>query len=439
MQKINPAQAASLEQDCKNSHFPTLPSMMHSFESLSLTSSTSYHFDPSPPPQSPNYNMPSPTLSSPLSSPSKTPRVDPPPHPPPPPHHHLATTATQPPPLPPHHHHHLAHRNNNNSARSSSFTSTGSASTYEEEEDEEMYQAERARRVGGIRGIRGEGENFSYTFTGGAGSRAGVRGLSALNVHSLSHPHLLSHHHVSPPPPPPPSHMRMAHSLPHGLDSQSLYSPSNQREFSALRSHSGASERSAVYDLNGNSIGSTLSLPSALPSHHWTSHQLYPQHHHQSESPVMTDGSLSSSSAADNIFTRNLSQYAGIPISSRQLKSFEMQQQRYLRDQYHHHVSSAHSGGGVDNGSGGGSGEYYDPNHVSVDSILSQLETVPEILINDIQINIGEEATPSAYYASPPPLPNRPLSNGGAGAPSSTRRSFTNAPLDIKIETDSTY
>jgi hypothetical protein len=422
MQKINPAQAASLEQDCKNSHFPTLPSMIHSFEALSTSSP--YHFDHSPSPQSPNY-------TSPASSPSRTPsslRLGDPPPP------SLHPAPAQPPPLPPLHqqqHHHLSHRGNNNTARSSSFTSTGS---YEEEDEEEAYQAERARRVGGIRGIRGEGDSLSYTFTGGAGSRAGVRGLNALNVHS--HPHLLAQHHHGPPPLPP-SHMRMAHSLPHGLDSQSLYSGSgvgNQREY-PLRVHSGVSERPAVYDLNGNNISSTLSLPAALPSHHWSSHQLYPsQPQSHSESPVTnTEVSLSTSSA-DNIYSRNLSHYAGIPISSRQLKTFELQQQRYLRDKYHTPGGGVGPGGG-ETGAEMGS-ESFDPSHATVDSILSHLGTVPEIL-DGIQINLsdlGEETTPPAYYSSPPPLPTNRTQLGGVRFSRSS-----NTPIDIAIATDPSY
>jgi hypothetical protein len=420
MQKINPAQAASLEQDCKNSHFPTLPSMIRS-QKHAAANESSHNFEPgalSPPGSSPTRGSPKPQLTS---------------------HHH-----------------------NPNAARSASFASTGSASTFEEEDEEDMYLAERARRVGGVRGIRGEGDHLSITFTGGAGSRAGARGLSALNVSSHSSvPHTLSY-------------PRMAMSLPQGLghDGQALYSLGNNHYEAPLRSNSGISERS-LYGIN-NDPDRSISLPTALPSHHWSSSHS-PAEYQDSNSTTNASNSVSS---VDNVFARNLSQYAGIPISSRQLQNFEMQQQRYLTEKYHppplphSHPSVGGGGGGDNNYYGDPTYHHSHPHHpqshhhpqldhphpTALKSIFSQADPVSDIRIDDIHISLptlgdslqnsipfpvsGPPLTP-LNYSSPTLTPGGGVRNHSSpdtptGSGGYARRSFTTAetPLDITIQTD---
>jgi hypothetical protein len=394
MQKINPAQAASLEQDCKNSHFPTLPSMIRSQKHAN----ESYlPFD--------SGSLP---VSSPVSSPTRSsPKLQP-------------SSSS--------HHHNL------NAARSASFTSTGSASTFEEEDEEDRSLAERARRVGGIRGVRGEGDHLSITFTGGAGSRAGVRGLNALNV-----PSHLSLAHTS-------SYPRMALSLPHalGADGQSMYSLGNNNHHEApLRSNSGMNSHS-LSDIN-NDPDRSISLPTALPSYHWSSHHQAAEYQDNSTSTTNSSNSVSS---VDNVFIRNINQYAGIPISSRQLQTFEMQQQRYLTEKYQH-PPPPHS-------HPQGAPLYHHP-HPALGSIFSQSDPVSDIRIDDIHISLPnledslDNTIPFPLTGPPPPTnysPNMityargvgkhsPGASCGDHGISNSRRSFiTEPPIDITIHTN---
>lgn len=360
MQKINPAQAASLEEDCKNSRFPTLPMnlALNREKYLSETSQIDV--------LSPRYNVGSPAhqVSSPVSSPVRgSPKLHTEQHP----------------------------------HRSSSITSTGSASTYEEEDEDDAYLADRARRVGGIRGIR-DGEHLSISYAGSAGTRTGVRSLGALQLpgHSVG-PHA--------------NYSRMAHSLPHGLEAQAVYSLGPQYQ-PPSRSNSSNSDRSQ-YELQPGDSGRSISLPTALPSHHWSTHP--------SDSASTTNASNSVSSV-ENLFHHNLTQYAGIPISSRQLKQFEMQQQRYLNEKYSHSAL-----------------DYSEAHHqTGPDSIFSQISTVPDILIDDIQISLpniedSNEKIPNYFPMPGPPPTYSPTKTH------STRNFTPHSPIDITIQTNQNH
>lgn len=360
MQKINPAQAASLEEDLKNSRFPTLPM------NLAKNRPDKYSVE-SLPFDSPRYTMGSPTLqvSPPTSSPTRRPDL-------------MEMSQMSQPQQHPH--------------RSSSITSTGSASTYEEEDEEEAYLAERARRVGGIRGIR-EGENITISYAGTAANRSGIRSLGALNLSKAG---------------PQSGYPRMAYSLPHGLEAQAVYSLGNNSEFLS-RPNSNNSER-ALYELNNSESGRSISLPTALPSHHWSSHP---------EESTSTTNASNSVSSVENIYHRDLTHYAGIPITSRQLKHFEMQQQRYLTEKYSHSLPDfpeTHLSEGPEADS---------LSHI-IDGIHISLPNIQES--NDKVLN-------SNYYPrqAPPPPPPPPLSY----TTSTARRNYH--PIDMTIQNNPNY
>lgn len=305
MQKINPAQAASLEHDCRNSHFPTLP--------------TIDKYTPEPPISSPPRYPIAPTIPPPQTSPST--RVS------------ARFDSTQ-----------IARSTVNH--RSSSITSTNSGSTFDEEEEEE-YPQDRSRRVGGIRGVRDENGNLSFALTAGAGTRSGVRGLGSLplSTQSLGLPQMS----LNP--------QRMALSLPHGLDGQTLYT-GNHSDPSG-RSNSGSNER-FVHDFSD--LGRSISLPASLPSQNqWSSHPMDPR----DISPTTTTTTNSTISSLDNVFMKNIGQYSGIPISSQQLRNYELQQHKYLNEKYGSTTSHP------------------------VDTIISKWHTKADLPIDDVQINLS--------------------------------------------------